>query len=208
METLKLQWSVLAKKYSNDISLINQCFDLIVNAYTESHRYYHNLAHIQSMLLEIENSTDNFLDKDSLLFATWFHDIIYNPQKHDNEAQSAKVAISYLTQLSVPEDKIELVKALILATANHTKAPTDNNNLNFFLDCDLKVLSFKREDYIQYAKNIRKEYQHVIDFLYKSGRRKILKKFLESSSIYRTDYFKSNYEVAARANLSFELEIL
>ncbi len=208
METLKLQWSKLATRYSSDLNLINRSFNVIEQAYTESNRYYHNLAHIQSMLLEIENCTDNSLDKDSLLFATWFHDIIYNPKKHDNEVQSAVVAISYLTQLSVPEDKIELAKELILATANHTKAPLDNGNLNFFLDCNLKILSFEREEYLKYAKSIRKEYQHVIDFLYKNSRRKILKKFLESPYIYRTEYFKNNYEVQAKANISFELEIL
>lgn len=208
METLKLQWSALATKYSNDINLINQCFEAICNAYTESHRHYHNLGHISTMLSEINNSSDNSLDKDSLLFATWFHDIVYNPRGNDNEAQSAIVAINNLTQLAVPREKIELVEKLIIATANHTKAPANDDNLNFFLDCDLKVLSFNKEDYLQYAKNIREEYKHVIGFLYKNGRKKILKKFLESSSIYRTDYFKNNYEEQARKNISFELQIL
>ena len=208
METLKKIWTDLAEKYCLDNLLIDQCFDKLQKAYSEKHRYYHNIEHIKSMLMEI-NSSKNYLDKqDELLFAAWFHDIIYNPKKHDNEGESAEAAVKMLKQLSVPDEKIQKVKELILATANHTNNLEPDSDLSFFLDCDLKVLGTERKEYLLYAQNIRKEYKHVLSFLYSRERKKILKRFIESPTIYRTEYFRNKYEEQAKSNILFEIQNL
>lgn len=208
MDTIKKYWIDLAEKYSSDKLQTEQCFDKLQKAYNEPQRHYHNMEHILSMIQEINNCQNESIDRDSLLFATWFHDIIYNPRKHDNEAKSAEEAIRTLKQLSVPEETIQKVKELILATANHMNTKEPDHNLSFFLDCDLKILGSKREDYLLYAENIRKEYKHVISFIYKMERKKILKRFIESPSIYRTEYFRSKYEAQARKNILFEIQNL
>ncbi|OFY83692.1 MAG: hypothetical protein A3F72_12830 [Bacteroidetes bacterium RIFCSPLOWO2_12_FULL_35_15] len=208
MDTFKKQWLELAKKYSSDELLINQCYDTLCYGYYEPERYYHNMQHIQSMLEEIYNCKNNSLDIDSLLFATWFHDVSYNPKSHTNEAESAALAIVLLKQLDVPEVKIQTVQKLILSTINHTKATNSDTNLNFFLDCDLKILGATKEEYMLYAENIRKEYKHVIGFIYRMERKKVLKRFIESASIYRTDYFRNKYEEQARSNILFEIKNL
>ena len=208
MDTLKKQWFELAKKYSSNELLINQCYDTLCYGYYEPERYYHNMQHIQSMLEEIYNCNDNSLDIDSLLFATWFHDVSYNPKSHRNEAESAALAIVLLKKIDVPEVKIQTVQKLILATINHTKATYSDTDLSFFLDCDLKILGATREDYIRYSENIRKEYKHVIGFIYKRERKKVLKCIIESTSIYRTDYFRNKYEEQARCNILFEIQNL
>lgn len=88
----------------------------------------------------------------------------------------------------------------------NTKEP--DHNLSFSLDCDLKILGSKSDDYIVYAENIHKEYKHVISFIYKMERKKILKRFFESPSIYRTEYFRNKYEEQARKNILFEIQNL
>lgn len=208
METLKKQWTGLAEKYCSSKAEIENCFNDIWIAYTESHRHYHNLTHISSMIQEIDNNPDNSLDHDVLLFATWFHDIVYNPKKHDNEEKSAMLAVKMLKQLGVPQEKIKKVETLILATANHMNINDPDPDMCFFLDCDLKVLGATREQYILYAEDIRKEYIHVLSLIYSIGRKKILKRFIESSSIYRTEYFKNKYEKQARSNIMFEIKNL
>ncbi len=209
MDTLKQYWTELCNRYSSDQQLIAHYFDEINTAYTESHRHYHTLEHIHSMLLEINACQNSAIDKGALLFATWFHDMVYNPRKQNNETASAEIAVKALKQLWVPENSIQKVQKLILATANHTDTRiAPDPDMDFFLDCDLKILGAPREEYLLYAENIRKEYKHVISFIYKAERKKVLKRFLESPGIYRTDYFRTKYESQARSNVSFEIQTL
>lgn len=208
MDNLKKYWAELAEKYSTDKLLTEQCFQKLAKAYNETHRYYHQTEHINSMLDEIYNCKDNTIDQDTLLFATWFHDVVYNPRKHDNEASSAEIAALELRKLSVPEEIIKKVKGLILATADHTNVQSPGPDTSFFLDCDLKVLGAENRDYLQYAENIRKEYKHVLSFIYKRERKKILKRFITSTTIYRTEYFRNKYEQQARKNISTEIQNL
>lgn len=208
MNTLKKYWIELIQKYSSDESQIEQCFDKLLKAYNETHRHYHNIEHISSMIQEINNCNYELIDQDALLFATWFHDIVYNPKRHDNEILSAEIATKELGQLNIPEEKIQKTKQLILATANHMKINEPDINTAFFLDCDLKILGESSAKYILYAENIRKEYQHVMSFIYKKERKKILKRFMEAQRIYRTEYFNIKYEEQARKNISLEIQNL
>ena len=209
MIKLKKYWNELLSRYTSDTRLTEQVFEKISKAYSEEHRHYHNSGHILSMLDEINNSSDPAIDKDSLLFATWFHDMVYNPRKHNNEEASAETSVSILQQLAVPEEKIIKIRALILATANHTAhRPGLDHELDFFLDCDLKILGSERQEYLLYAANIRKEYKHVLSFIYKRERKKILKRFIDSPTIYRTNYFIKKYEEQAKNNIQFEIQNL
>ena len=64
------------------------------------------------------------------------------------------------------------------------------------------------ESYHQYMKDIRKEYAIYPMILYKKGRKKVLKRFLERERIYFTDQFYVLSEIKARENLTRELETL
>jgi predicted metal-dependent HD superfamily phosphohydrolase len=55
---------------------------------------------------------------------------------------------------------------------------------------------------------VRKEYAIYPDLLYRPGRIKVLKYFLEKPRIYHTPYFWEKYEEQARANMEAELLIL
>ena len=171
MEILYNQWKNLCNGFTTNQVLIDEYFKQISTAYAEKQRHYHTMEHIQSMIAEIDNNSDSSLDKNALLFATWFHDIVYDPTKSGNEEQSAKIAVQVLNRLHVPTETIQLVEELILATANHTKAKS-TKELNFFLDCDLKILGLDANSYSQYAANIRKEYKHVLSFIYNRERKK------------------------------------
>lgn len=207
MEELYSHWKSLCNGFTKHQLLIEECFKQISAAYAEKQRYYHTMEHIQSMIKEIDNNSDASLDKNVLLFATWFHDMVYDPKKSDNEEQSAKMAVHALNQLHVPKETIQQVEELILATANHTKAKS-TKELNFFLDCDLKILGLDANSYSQYAANIRKEYKHVLSFIYNRERKKVLKRFMESNTIYRTAYFQNKYEQQARLNILNEIQSL
>lgn len=205
METLHHSWQTLCNTYTTDHTLMGDCFTELTTAYTEKQRHYHTLEHIASMIAEIRKCEDQLINNDTLLFATWFHDIVYDPRKHDNEQRSAALAVERMNQLEVPQHMILRTEQLILATANHVSADL-TPELNFFLDCDLKVLGATPDKYKEYAAAIRKEYQHVFSFIYKRERKKVLLRFLASPSIYHTAYFQERYEQQARINLMNEIE--
>jgi len=59
--------------------------------------------------------------------------------------------------------------------------------------------------YDQYAENIRKEYIHVPDDLFRQGRTAILIKLSEKGDIYKTTEFKTLYEDQAILNMKREI---
>lgn len=76
------------------------------------------------------------------------------------------------------------------------------------IDFDLAILGSPIARYNLYSELIRKEYRKVPTFLYKKGRKKMLKHFLEKPFIYSTSTFKILYEKQAKKNLQAELNSL
>jgi len=91
---------------------------------------------------------------------------------------------------------------------HHRSESSDQEDTNYLLDADLSVLGKDFETYLKYTQNIRKEYSIYPDFLYKPGRKKVLKHFLELESIFKTEYFKEKYEARAKENIAKELQLL
>lgn len=70
------------------------------------------------------------------------------------------------------------------------------------------ILGTAREGYETYCGQIRREYGLFPDMLYKPGRLKVLRRFLEMPSIYRTSHFQFLLEMQARENLQAEILLL
>jgi predicted metal-dependent HD superfamily phosphohydrolase len=193
----------LCQKYTNDLALIEKLGLVLQKAYTHRSRYYHNLAHIEHVYQQLLPLQADIQDWDSLAFAVFYHDAVYNVIKKNNEAQSAVLAEKHLIQIDFPADKIALVKAHIIATQYHTFST--HPDTNFLTDADLSILGSPWDTYLEYTKQIRAEYGIYPDLLYNPGRKKVLKHFLEMPSIYKTPPFQALYEAQAKANLSREL---
>jgi predicted metal-dependent HD superfamily phosphohydrolase len=191
---------------SNDKKLIETLWNELKRNYTKSTRHYHTLIHLDNLTTEIEAVKENISDWRTLVFSIAYHDAIYNTLKSDNEERSAKLASERLSQLSIPETQKKRCVAQILATKGHDTS--DDNDTNFFTDADLAILGSDSEQYRQYAAMIRKEYNIFPDLIYKPGRQKVLRHFLEMPNIYKTDYFRSKYESKAKENMRAELKEL
>jgi predicted metal-dependent HD superfamily phosphohydrolase len=151
---------------------------------------------------KFRTSTKQF---DLLLFAVWYHDIVYNPLKNNNEEKSASFAVSELQKINFPYNKS--VSEMILRTKNHFfHTENESPELELLLDLDLEMLGSEPEIYLINTLNIRKEYSIYPDSVFNKGRTKVLEQFLNSESIYRTKFFKDNYEKQARINISEELK--
>jgi predicted metal-dependent HD superfamily phosphohydrolase len=160
-------------------------FEILVNAYTQPDRHYHNLNHIYHLLTTIERFDGLVQDSIALSLAAWFHDFVYDPRATDNEAQSAKAAGDLLTNIGISSKLIDRVQQLILATQGHQIDAEDRDRC-IFLDTDLAILGTDPVAYQVYARSIRREYGWVSDAAYQTGRIRVLEPTFRTS-IFTTD---------------------
>jgi predicted metal-dependent HD superfamily phosphohydrolase len=206
-DSLHAQWVSLASRYASAPSVIESLFNSIVEHYSEKNRAYHNLSHIQSLLSLSEALSDKIQNQDALYFAIWFHDVIYDTKRSDNEEKSAEFAVEALASLGIPEQTTALAREMILATKHH-RADDLSWDIKAFLDLDTSILGAPEEIYNEYSSAIRREYSWVPDFLYRKGRVKILNDFLGRGRIYYTEEIGTRYELQARRNIAEEIRTL
>jgi predicted metal-dependent HD superfamily phosphohydrolase len=204
---LHARWDALASQRTPNRALIESLFDSIVEHYSASERAYHNLSHIQSLLALSESLLDKVQNRDAFYFAVWFHDVIYDTRRSDNEEKSAEFAAEALAGLGVPEQTITITRDMILATKHH-RADDLSWDTMAFLDLDTSILGAPEEIYKEYSRAIRQEYSWVPDFLYRKGRLKVLHDFLGRDRIYYTEEIASKYELQARRNIAEEVRAL
>jgi predicted metal-dependent HD superfamily phosphohydrolase len=184
----------------------DRVFKLLVAAYTQSDRHYHNLNHIDHIIATL-NRFSNLANPRAVYFAAWFHDFIYDPQALDNEIQSARAARDLLANLGESPATIEQVSLLVLATQGHQIDP-HNRDLCIFLDADLAILGTTPASYQAYQQSIRREYSWVADAEYQAGRIRVLESFLARDRLYYTELLFNELESIARLNLEREIDFL
>ena len=203
---LKETFIGLLKNYTDNDRLTNKLWTEIEKNHSGKKRYYHTLQHLDNLLVKLTELKAEIQNWETILFTLYYHDIIYNSLKSDNEVKSAELAEKRMKQISVSPDTIELCKKQILATKSHIKST--NSDTNYFTDADLSVLGQNWETYSLYYKNVRKEYSMYSDFVYNPGRKKVLNHFLSMDRIFKTDFFHKNLEIQAKQNLEKEIELL
>lgn len=203
---LKQLFTELVSNYSADNKLSVRLWNEIEINYRDAGRYYHDLGHIKKMYASLQEVKDYVDDWDIMLFALFYHDIIYQAKRSDNESESALLAARHLGEINLDKKRIERCSVHILATKGHTKS-TDNDT-NRFIDADLSILGAEDQIYKRYMKDIRREYFMYSDKEYSYGRRKALDHFLKMDAIYKTQHFVDKYENQARKNIQEELAYL
>jgi len=196
----------LLKNYTDDISLIDDLWKEIIENYSDKKRHYHTLSHLNNLLLQLIEVKDKIENWETILFTLYYHDIIYNALKLDNEFQSVELMEIRLKHINVPIKIIDKCKNQILATKKHF----ENSDLdtNYFTDADLSVLGQEIKDYNEYSEKVRLEYLFYPSIVYNEGRLKILNDFLNLNQIYKTEYFHKKFEEKAILNISEEIKKL
>ena len=178
----------------------------VVAAWSEPHRRYHDLAHLAAVLGLVGELGAAADDVDAVRLAAWYHDVVYDPRRDDNEAASAVRARAGLRGL-VPEGRLDEVARLILLTVGHAPAPEDRNGA-LLCDADLAVLAGPPDAYAAYASAVREEYAHLPDEAFTAGRIAVLERLLELPALYRLPAVAETWTPRARANLRAELALL
>jgi predicted metal-dependent HD superfamily phosphohydrolase len=138
-----------------------------------------------------------------VLLAAWFHDAV-----HDGDAaaedRSAAWAEHELPALGLGDETVAEVARLVRLTETHRPADDDANGC-VLSDADLAILAASSQRYAEYAADVRREYAHVPDEVFRTGRAAILRDLLAKPHLFHTTWARTHWESPARANVEAEL---
>jgi predicted metal-dependent HD superfamily phosphohydrolase len=194
-----------AGAYCANRATVDNEWTSIAKHYESARRFYHTFEHLHDLSNKLNQIKGLIEDWDATVFALFYHDIIYNIVKKNNEQRSGLAAVKALNNFGFPLSRTHRVQAHINATAKHEL--TMDQDTNFFTDADLAILGAAPKKYTQYRIHIRKEYWLYPDIVYNAGRRKVIEHFLTMKKIFKTDHFQQ-LEEQARLNLQQELLVL
>jgi len=180
--------------------------DELLRRWNEPHRSYHTVSHLAAVLGVIDDvaAAEPEADPMAVELAAWFHDVVYDPRRADNEEASAALAAGLLPPIGVEPKRVAAVVDLVRMTKTHT--PT-NAEARVLSDADLAVLARPARDYDAYVAAVREEYAFVPDDGWRRGRAAVLDGLLARVPLYSPAPMQQ-LERAARANLTRELRDL
>lgn len=204
MHGLEKHWRDLAAALGLDDAARDGTWRLIETAYAEPQRHYHTLTHINDIVAKFDGLRGRFERPDSVLLALFFHDIVYDPARQDNEAQSAGILCERLP--GIGEAMLDHACFCILESKGH-KA-TGDADTDLFLDLDMSILGAPWDEYLTYATGVAREYLPVYGLeAFAKGRPALfLEPTLAHGRIFLTEPFRA-LESQARSNLAGELDL-
>ncbi|MCY2929525.1 MAG: hypothetical protein NTV86_08530 [Planctomycetota bacterium] len=201
------RWAALAAelKLTGDVAAAG---GRIVDCYSQPHRRYHNLEHLQYCLRMLDEVSASLKERAIVEAAIWFHDAVYVPGAQDNEANSAQWAREVLTNLGLDARRVERVASLVMSTDHRGRA--NGHDARVLCDIDLSILGQPEEVYRRYAAAVRAEAgleerefnQRRIEFINWIVNRG------PDRPLFHTEAFRSRLEAQAQANLRRERDEL
>jgi len=184
----------------NTQTIGNKLFD----AMASDRRTYHSPLHILAMFdfAKLHNISIELWEENAI----WFHDAIYEFEKGEfsNEVNSAffmkNLMRTYLTSSDL-ERSIEAIHE----TEKHL---LENTNPDYNKIMDLDLCSFANPDvYEATARLLREEFSTSTDEQFEKGRRFFIGTLKGKGFIYRSQFFKDNFENIAMENINRTLGI-
>lgn len=219
--TLKSRWLSLFNDLTHTERL-ESVYSEIVLHYSEKKRYYHTTMHLVEMLdkidemLNIYHIESHSADKNSLYFASFFHDVVQFPENsfdgYTVVESSAEFAVNAMKASGI--DNLHLINSvheLITLTSTHkidSTLHTDELTQKIFLDSDLAILGSDWDRYRQYATDIALEYSDMSEKEFRAGRTNFLTNMVHRERIFSTDYMHELYGEQAKLNIKKELDFL
>lgn len=197
---------------------VDRWWQVILARYKHKSRAYHTLDHLGELFELYDKHAEKISDSTAMILAIFFHDIVYDATQGSpqNEKDSA-VLFERFGDEAIPAGdppgraKGELVGKVsrwIVQTAHHGCAPNDEPDCRFFMDFDMAVLGKPWEEYVVYTEKIRKEYIHLPEPVYWTGRSRFLLATASGPSLYATEEFRTSHGEQSKANCEKEAAVL
>lgn len=148
----------------------------ILSMWNESHRYYHNLNHLNDLINQINENKSKYSNKEyeKLMLAAIFHDCVYDPMSSTNEEDSANLFIECC--LDKKNSDVLEVKQMILDTKTHEATTNLSESFNNY---DMSIVERDFDQLLDWEKGISFEYSGYGKDAYKGGRLKFLESLLD-----------------------------
>ncbi len=205
MQDLVRQWQTVMARHSNSPDVEGVGRGLLAR-WSDARRRYHHVGHLRDILGYIDVLAEHADDADAVRLAAWYHDAVFDGRS-DDEERSARQAEADLAGLGVAADFVAKVARLVRMTAAHNPAAGDRDG-EVLSDADLASLALPPEQYRRNSADIRIEFAHVDEDVFRAGRARVIAALLAGPSLYRTPGGRARWEQAARTNLESELAAL
>jgi predicted metal-dependent HD superfamily phosphohydrolase len=204
VEDLTPAWEHLIRRHTTDPAAIDTG-RAVLESWAEPHRRYHALGHLRDVLARVEELAGYASDADAVRLAAWYHDVVYQGRRDDEERSAQRVERD-LAALGIDPALVAEVARLVRLTVTHRPASADRNG-QALCDADLGVLSVEPQRYRENSAAVRAEYTHVPDSEFRAGRARVVRDLLAGPLFY-TPFARTRWESQARANLADELAVL
>lgn len=178
--------------------------DALLAAYAEPTRGYHDTLHLTEVLDRLQELARGGVAFDETVagLAAWFHDSVYDGER-DAEERSAVWAEEALAGTAYAAEVARLVRL----TETHDP-PAGDDAGRALCDADLAILASPQPRYDAYVDGVRRDYAHLSERDFVSGRVAVLRDLAGRQELFHTAYARRTWEAAARANLARELAAL
>ncbi len=203
MIALQDEWTRLCAALDVEAAYAGQLWTCLAEAYGEPQRRYHTLDHIAAVVADAVRLRDRFQRPEAAMLALFFHDVVYDPARRDNEMRSADKLELWLGR-RIDAGVLATCRRAIEATTSHVAQ--NDPDLDLILDIDMAILGASPDAYRRYAEGVAREYLPVYGFdTYAAGRTRLfLEPTLARGPLFLTPAFAA-LEAQARANLADEL---
>lgn len=201
-ERLKTRWSKLVEPRHVDWT-----WGMLETLYTEPHRKYHNLTHVEACLELFDKVGVPHIGGPVVELALFFHDVVYVPGDKRNEELSANLLRTMTPVLPWTDTTIGQAYVAVLATQNHHTVRDDVCSQTV-VDIDLSILGAAPYDYDQYTRAIRQEFAAVSDDAWRVGRARFLTEMTDRAPLYQTAWGRVRFGAQAHTNMLRELAVV
>lgn len=206
----ELELRVAWQRHVGRDAAAEEVFESLLARHRSTGRHYHDVRHVQWVVrhvLELAERAD-VVDLDAVVAAAFFHDAVYEFDRDDNEARSADLAVTTLRSLGWDASRCDRVAAMIVATQHRPDTAVPDVDTAVLLAADLAVLAADPTAYGDSVRKIRREYGHLDDDAWRTGRSAVIVGFLDRAAIYPDTLGLDEWERRARANLTAEAAAL
>jgi predicted metal-dependent HD superfamily phosphohydrolase len=181
-------------------------YQRLLAGYQQRNRHYHSLRHIEHCLAMFDQCKSQLQEPDAVELAIWFHDVILESGRRDNEARSAQLYLE-LSAGAQREELRRLVERLIMATL-HDGTSLDDADSFYMVDIDLSSFGLPWEEFLRDSLDLRAENPHLCDADYHLNQTGFQRGLLARPRFFLSDFFFERLEKQARDNLARYFEYL